>query len=133
KIVVIDFWGWWCPNCVAMVPKEKEMVERLKNEPFALIGIATDQSKDEFKKRCTERGVTWRNSWQGNTKGPLCTDWGITSYPTVYVLDAKGVIRYVDVRGDDLSKAVDTLLAEMRAPKKDAPPTDGKDPAKKSN
>jgi hypothetical protein len=36
-------------------------------------------------------------------------------WPTVYFLDAKGVIRYVDVRGKDLDRAVDTLLAELDA------------------
>jgi hypothetical protein len=38
------------------------------------------------------------------------------TYPiwsTVYVLDAQGTIRYKDVRGDRMDKAVEKLLAEM--------------------
>ena len=34
-------------------------------------------------------------------------------WPTIYVLDAKGVIRYKGLRGDELDKAVDELLKEM--------------------
>jgi hypothetical protein len=37
-------------------------------------------------------------------------------WPTVFVLDAKGVIRYHHVREKELDEAVDALLAEMKAP-----------------
>jgi hypothetical protein len=96
-----------------MIPHEKTLVERLKNKPFALIGINTDKDKDEYRKKAAEMGVTWRSSWQGTTAGVLPRAWGITSYPTIFVLDAKGVIRYIGVRGEAMDKAVDTLLAEL--------------------
>jgi hypothetical protein len=117
-----------------MLPKAKEMVERLKNEPFALIGIVTDTSKDDFIRKAKEQGVSWRNSWQGGTAGPLCVDWGVQKFPTIYVLDAKGVIRHTGLKGDDLTRAVEALLAEMRGEpvKKDTPPTE-KAPEKKGN
>ena len=100
-----------------MLPHEKELVERLKNEPFALIGINTDSDLDAFKERCKKEKVSWRNSWQGSTGGPLCRAWGVNSFPTIYVLDAKGVIRYQNVRGPTMDQAVDRLLAEMKAEK----------------
>ncbi len=101
---------------MGMIPHEKALVERLKNEPFALIGINTDKDKDEYRKKAKEMGVTWRSSWQGSTSGVLPRAWGITSYPTIFVLDAEGVIRFTNVRGEALSKAVDTLLAELKKP-----------------
>jgi cytochrome oxidase Cu insertion factor (SCO1/SenC/PrrC family) len=100
-----------------MIPHEKTLVERLKNKPFALIGINTDEDKDEYHKKAKEMGVTWRSSWQGTTAGVLPRAWGITSFPTIFVLDAKGVIRYIGVRGEDMDKAVDTLLAELEGKK----------------
>ena len=39
-------------------------------------------------------------------------DWNIQHYPTIYVLDPKGVIRYTEIRGEELEKAVNTLLKE---------------------
>jgi hypothetical protein len=45
------------------------------------------------------------------------TGWGVQRYPTVYVLDGKGVVRFVDVRGEALSTAVRSLIAEQRAAK----------------
>lgn len=101
---------------MGMIPHEKALVERLKNRPFALIGINTDEKKDDYRKKAKEMGVTWRSSWQGSTAGPLPRAWGITSYPTIFVLDAQGVIRFMNVRGEELDKAVDKLLEELEHP-----------------
>ena len=101
-----------------MLPHEKELVERLKNKPFALLGINTDPDLAAFKERCKKENVSWRNSFQGSTDGPLCRAWGVNGFPTIYVLDAKGVIRFNGPRGADMDRAVDTLLAELEAEKK---------------
>jgi hypothetical protein len=101
-----------------MIPREVALVERLKNAPFALVGINTDTDLDTFREQCKKKHVTWRNSFQGSTSGPLCKAWGVRSFPTIYVLDAKGVVRFVNVRDDALERAVDKLLAEMKG----APP-----------
>jgi len=96
-----------------MLPHEKTLVKRLENQPFALIGVNTDKDQDEYKKQAELQGVTWRSSWQGSTGGPWCKDWGVTSFPTIYVLDAKGVIRFKDLRDDELEKAAAKLIAEL--------------------
>jgi thiol-disulfide isomerase/thioredoxin len=114
QVVVLDFWGFWCGTCERNIPHEREMVARYSKEPFAMIGINTDSNKEAFKKKCEELGVNWRNSWQGGRDGPLVTEWGLTNYPVLLVLDAKGVIRYRDIRGDSLTQAVETLLAEIK-------------------
>ena len=100
-----------------MLPHEKTLVERLKNEPFALIGINTDGDLDAYKARVKKENISWRNSWQGSTSGPLCKAWGVRGYPTIYILDHKGVVRFRDKRGEEMDKAVDFLLAELKAEK----------------
>ena len=38
----------------------------------------------------------------------------ISFYPTIYVIDAKGTIRYKNIRGEELEKAIETLLQEVK-------------------
>lgn len=97
------------------IPHQKALVERLKDEPFAIVGVNTDDDKDEYRKKLAEFGVTWRSAWQGSTGGPIPTKWGIDSYPTVFVLDAEHVLRNIGPRGEALGRAVDELLAERKA------------------
>ena len=75
-----------------MIPHEKALVERLKDKPFALVGINTDSDKDRYLQQADELGVTWRSSWQGSPRGPIPTQWGVLGYPTLYLIDHDGVI-----------------------------------------
>ena len=96
-----------------MLPHEKSLVKRLQSQPFALIGINSDGDAETVKKILKERELTWRQAIDESTSGPLATKWNVHGWPTIYVLDAKGVIRYKGVRGEAMDKAVDTLLAEL--------------------
>jgi hypothetical protein len=105
-----------------MFPHERSLVKRLEGKPFALIGVNSDRNKDELKKKNEEHQVTWRSFWNGpqGTGGPIAAKWGVRSWPTIYVLDHKGVIRYKGVRGEKMDAAVDKLLKEMEDEKKSA-------------
>ncbi|MBM3989940.1 MAG: hypothetical protein FJ298_02920 [Planctomycetes bacterium] len=100
-----------------MYPHERSLVERLKDEPFALIGVNSDVDVEKLKGALKQENISWRSFWDGpkGTYGPIATSWGVNSWPTIYVLDETGTIRYVSARGPQLDEAVDTLLAELRA------------------
>lgn len=100
-----------------MIPHERSLVQRLKNEPFALVGVDSDRDKDEFRKKAAAMGVTWRSSWQGSTEGPIPTQWGVEGWPTLYLIDAKGLIRKVwlgPAGSALLDQAIDELVAEAK-------------------
>ncbi|MBM3834264.1 MAG: hypothetical protein FJ403_13555 [Verrucomicrobia bacterium] len=60
--------------------------------------------------------LTWRSFWDGgNTKGPISTQWKVKGWPTIFILDHKGVIRHRDARGEVMDRAVDTLLKEVES------------------
>lgn len=98
-----------------MYPHERSLVERLKDKPFALIGVNSDADKAKLKKVLEKEKITWRSFWNGpdGTSGPISTAWNVKGWPTVYVLDAKGVIRAKDLREEELDAAVEGLLKEV--------------------
>lgn len=95
-----------------MLPHEKEMVKRLKNKPFALLGINSDGDRSVVQKILKEQGITWRQAIDGSTSGPLAQQFNVRGWPTIYILDKKGVIRYRDLRDQEMENAVMKLLAE---------------------
>ena len=100
-----------------MYPHERSLVERLKDKPFALLGVNSDKDKTKLKERMLEENITWRSFWNGpeGTGGPISARWNVRGWPTIYVLDHMGVIRFKGPRGEDMDKAVDQLLEEMGA------------------
>jgi hypothetical protein len=60
-----------------------------------------------------EQNIKWRQAIDGTTSGPIATRWNVQGWPTIYVLDAKCVIRFKNSRGEELGRVVDKLLAEM--------------------
>jgi peroxiredoxin len=98
-----------------MYPHERSLVKRLEGQPFALLGINSDRDREALKKVMKKQGITWRSFWNGGgTGGPISSAWNVRGWPTIYVLDHKGVIRYKNVRGERMDEAVDALLAEMK-------------------
>ena len=97
-----------------MYPHERSLVKRLADKPFVLVGVNSDKDKDELKKAMEKENITWRSFWDGgSTNGPIAKKWNVHGWPTIYVLDDKGIIRYKNVRGAAMDKAVDTLLGEL--------------------
>jgi len=98
-----------------MFPHERSLVKQLSDKPFALIGVNSDKDLEKIQEVVKEKNLTWRSFWNGpdGTGGPISTKWGVTGWPTIYVLDSKGVIRFKNVRGDAMDRALETLLAEM--------------------
>jgi peroxiredoxin len=117
KVVVVEFWGNWVIASQAEYAQERSLVKRMESKPFALLGVNSDADKDALKKLVEKIEINWRSWWNGpdGFEGPLSKKWNIHTWPTTYVLDAKGVIRYKNVRGDKLDEAVDALVKELES------------------
>jgi thiol-disulfide isomerase/thioredoxin len=113
KVVVLDIWATWCGPCKAMIPHERELVKKLKDKPFTFISISADEKKDTLTEFLKDNPMPWTHWWNGQTGGIL-KEWNIQHFPTIYVVDAKGIIRYKEIRGKELEEAVEKLLAEVK-------------------
>ena len=98
-----------------MYPHERSLVKQLANYPFEIVGVNSDDDLDELKVTLKEENITWRSfqNDRGEERPSISDEWAVRGCPTIYVIDAEGVIRYKNVRGDDLDDAILTLLKEM--------------------
>src|SRR4051794_31423867 len=96
-----------------MYPHERSLVKRMEGKPFAIVGVNSDSDREKLKKRMEEEHITWPSWRDGETSGPIATQWNVHSWPTTYLIDSKGVIRNKEVSGRELDNAVDALLKEI--------------------
>ena len=102
-----------------MYPHERSLVARLKDEPFALVGVNSDKDLEKLQPVLKQEEITWRSFWNGpeGTGGPISKRWGISGWPTMYLIDAEGKIRhkFVGSPGDEkLDAAIDALVEEAK-------------------
>jgi hypothetical protein len=97
-----------------MIPHERSLVEKLSGKPFVLIGVNSDKDPEQLKKDLKENQVTWR-SFQNDRKGKdaIATEWNVRGWPTLYLIDHKGVIKkkWLGSPGNEvLDKEVEKLV-----------------------
>ena len=112
KVVVLDIWTTWCGPCVKMIPQQTEIVERLKDEPFAMVSVSCDRDPETLSAFLEQQAMPWDHWWVG-MESDFAKTLNVSSFPTIYVLDGEGTIRYKNPREEELDAAIDTLLEEL--------------------
>jgi hypothetical protein len=79
-----------------MLPHERSLVNELKNKPFAIVGVNSDP-QDKLRTLINNKRVTWPCFFDGgDPQGPIASKWNVSSWPTIYLIDKKGIIRFKD-------------------------------------
>ena len=96
-----------------MYPHERSLVKKLADKPFALLGVNSDPDKAELKKAMEKENITWRSFFDGGkVGGPIATRWAVQGWPTLYVIDHKGVIRHKHL-GSPGDKVLDDEIEKL--------------------
>ena len=97
-----------------MYAHERSLVKKYADKPFAIVGVNSDRDRDKLKERMAEEEITWSSFFDGGgTGGPIASAWNVSGWPTIYVLDAEGRIRFKDARGEEIDAAIEELMGEL--------------------
>lgn len=108
KVVVLDFWGTWCPPCVSAVPSLRDLNKRYSKDPnFMMIGIATRDDDDTWRSFITANKMIWRQA--RDESGAVQRAFKVRAFPTYLVIDHEGIMRY---RGTGASDAREAALED---------------------
>lgn len=118
KVVVVAFWFSRCGPCRAMIPHERELVERYRDKPFAMLGVYGDVDYEDARKIIAQQHMSWPIVKSESGKPAITQLYGVTCFPTFVVIDAAGVVRFARVGGAGLDDAVADALAQMEAKRK---------------
>ena len=116
NIVVLVFSGEWCAPCRGEYPYQRKLMETYQDEKVVLLGVNSDRELETIREaKASGRAPSYRTWWDGSTNGPISNAWDVWGWPSTFIMDENGVIRFVDKRRDGMIEAVAELLEEQRA------------------
>jgi thiol-disulfide isomerase/thioredoxin len=92
KVVLMDFWGTWCPPCRESVPALRELQKKYAGKGFELVGVSSDDDEDIWRTFINAQKMNWTEYI--DLSGEVLEAFKIESFPTYIVLDKDGVMRF---------------------------------------
>ena len=98
-----------------MYSHERSLVEQLSDKPFSLIGVNSDRDREKIQQVVKDKNITWRSFWDlAKEDDRISKQWQIQGWPTLFLIDADGVIRAKWIGGsDEIDQGITELLAEV--------------------
>jgi len=113
KVVLLDFWATWCAPCRTIMPGMKKLYEENKDKDFVMIGISGDEIVEDLKTYVEKEGIAWAQIFEpGQETTSVLHRYGISKFPTIVVIDKKGVIAAVDEHPPKLNDTVKKLIEQ---------------------
>jgi cytochrome c biogenesis protein CcmG/thiol:disulfide interchange protein DsbE len=97
KVVLVDFWGTFCEPCKKSFPKLQELEARYEGSGLRIVGISEDEADDEDKIPAFAHsyGAKFTLGWDQDKT--IARSYKPDTMPSTFVIDRKGVVRYVHV------------------------------------
>ena len=111
KVVYLDFWASWCPPCLLSLPALEELRGEFPATDFEILAVNLDRETPRALRFLAERAIGYPSATDPAGRIPELFE--LETMPTAYLIDRKGVVRYVHkgFRKNDIQG----LRAEIRA------------------
>ena len=109
KYVLIDFWAVWCGPCIKEIPALKELYAKIDRSKFDIIGIVGDSPSNALNELIDKYSIPWTQILS-DEKNKIKENYGISGYPTTFILDSNGIIVAKDLTGKDLEEKILSLI-----------------------
>jgi peroxiredoxin len=110
KVVLVDFWATWCGPCRISSPRLGDLQARYGAQGLSVVGISTE-STEEVAAYAQAAGM--RFPVAADPHSQTTQAYTVTSLPTLFVIDKRGVVRDIEVGYDPSRDAALESLVRM--------------------
>lgn len=112
RVVLLNFWATWCPPCRIEMPSMWRLKNKLRDRPFEVLAVDMGEDKKivrAFMPDDMERDFVVLF----DIEGKALLEWKIFAFPTSFLIDKKGKIRYALYGGIEWDGPKETKIVEM--------------------
>lgn len=92
QVVLVNFWASWCGPCLEEIPSMYRLVERLRGEDFHILAVNIGEPPERI--RGWTRDIPVNFPVLLDADGAAVRDWRVYAYPSNFLIDREGRIRY---------------------------------------
>lgn len=112
KVVLLDFWGHWCPPCIKAVPRLKILKAKYQDR-LVIIGIAAASinEKNKWIETIRKHQMNWvQLSELEGDGGKVNTHYNIQAFPTYLLINEQGVITHRSLLFEEIEQGLSILM-----------------------
>ena len=116
KVVVLDFWASWCPDCRHDMPDMKRIYERFKDQA-AFVGVSFDTDKAAWEKAVNKYGIgyTQVSELKKMRQAAISKTYGVNWIPSYVVIGPDGKVLLATVLTWKLERKLMELFPTPKA------------------
>ncbi len=93
QVVLLNFWASWCPPCLIEMPAMARLKAAFTDTAFNILAVNVKESREKAWRFQKLLDVNF--TMLLDTTGHAAENWNVVVYPTSYLIDATGKIRYM--------------------------------------
>lgn len=92
KVVLVNFWATWCEPCREEMPSLERLRGKLAGKSFEVVAVNYGESREKVAQFLEREFVSLPVLL--DTQKDAARTWNVQGFPTTFVVDARGRIRY---------------------------------------
>ena len=111
KVVLVDFWASWCPDCLREMPEVLAAYHQYHDKGFEVVGVSMDHDKAAMVAFLKKHNIPWPQQYDGQAwDSSVAVKYGVKGIPEMWLLDRTGRVVATGVHGSQLDAELGPLF-----------------------
>ncbi len=111
RVILIDYWATWCPDCLRALPQVLASYRKYHDQGFEVVGISLDNDQEALQSFLKKRDLPWLEYFDGKGwQSDVVTKYGVGGIPEMWLVGKDGCIVATGVQSDELDGKIGALI-----------------------